>query len=179
MPTRWIHCILSLLCACASRTPSASEPSADLTPATASDTEPPPAPSGIEEPDEASDPRQEPRRASPPGTIAWVDLDRVLAKGPPWLLRELRPEAYRPHGRFAGWEITAVFPDAPDLCEPTCDLRTGDVIVAVEGDSLETPTAFATVFARAAALDSISVVRIRAGIRETVRYEILDRPASR
>ncbi len=112
-----------------------------------------------------------------PGTIPGDAIDRVTARGPGWLLGQLGPpEPYRPRGRFEGWTITAVFPDAPELCAPRCDLQPGDIIVSVEGDSLETPNAYTAVFERASDLKALRVVRIRAGVRETVEYRIVRAP---
>lgn len=124
-------------------------------------------------------PATEPPPADPSpakGTIAWQHVDRATARGPGWLLGQLAPEPYRPRGRFEGWELTAVFPDAPELCTPSCDLRPGDVILSVQGDALETPDAYSAMFDRARTLTSLRVVRLREGVRETVEYRISERP---
>ncbi len=121
-------------------------------------------------------PSAAPAVAHEPGTIAREAIDRVTARGPGWLLRQLGPEPYRPRGRFEGWRITAVFPDAPDVCSPACDLLEGDVILSVAGDSLETPDAFAAMFERAPTMQTLKVVRLRAGVRETVDYRIVPQP---
>lgn len=113
---------------------------------------------------------------SAPGTIARADLESALAHGPAWLLRQLGPEPYSEGSRFVGWEITAVFPDAPELCAAGCDLRRGDIILAVEGDRVETPTAFAKLFERAASLEALHVVRMRDGDREQVVFPIVPPP---
>lgn len=114
--------------------------------------------------------------ATPAGTIAWEHVDLVAAQGPGWLLRQLEPVAHRPTGRFEGWRINAVFPDAPELCEGGCDLRTGDIILAVEGDALETPNAYSALFERAPTLVELRVLRVREGVREQVTYRITQRP---
>jgi len=114
--------------------------------------------------------------STPAGTIAWEHVDLVSALGPGWLLRQLDPVVHRPKGRFEGWRINAVFPDAPELCEAGCDLRRGDIIVAVEGDALETPTAYSALFERAPKLVELRVVRVREGVREQVTYRITPRP---
>lgn len=114
--------------------------------------------------------------ATPAGTIAWEHVDLVSAQGPGWLLRQLDPVVHRPRGRFEGWRINAVFPDAPELCEGGCDLRPGDIIVTVEGDALETPTAYSALFERAPKLVELRVVRVREGIREQVTNRITPRP---
>lgn len=115
--------------------------------------------------------------ARAPGTIARDDLEAALAHGPAWLLRQLGPEPYSEGSRFVGWEITAVFPDAPELCASGCDLRRGDIILAVEGDRVETPTAYAKLFDRAASLEALHIVRMRDGDREQVVFPIVPLPS--
>lgn len=162
----------SLLCACAARTTRpADEPTdADARQASADDWTQPDEPL---EPDEPSTPSIEP---TPAGTIAWQHVDLVTGRGPGWLLGQLGPEPYRPRGRFEGWRITTVFPDAPELCEGGCDLQPGDVILAVEGDKLETPTAYSAMFERAPTLGALRVVRVREGVRKDITYRISPRP---
>lgn len=101
-----------------------------------------------------------------------ADLDKALANGPAWLLRQIAPEPYRPKGRFEGWVITDVFPDAPELCAARCDLRKGDVILSVEGDPIETPDAFVALLARLPELSAVEVVRLRDGAVERKRFTI-------
>lgn len=112
----------------------------------------------------------------PARTIYRAELDRALARGPGWLLGQLDPSPMKTDGRFVGWRIGEVFPDAPDLCPPGCDLVAGDVILAVQGDALATPQALEAMIARLDGLMSLEVDRIRAGTRERVRYAIVDAP---
>ena len=128
-----------------------------------------------------ADPPEEPVVAPlpadrPPRTIYRVELDRALARGPGWLLGQLDPEPVRQSGRFVGWRIGAVFPDAPDVCPPGCDLQPGDVILAVQGDPLQTPQALETLIAGMDALSALEVDRVRDGTREHVVYAVLDGP---
>jgi hypothetical protein len=124
-----------LAVACARRQPPPRSPTADAPPPTSIDA-PPPATAVPDVPQQPPAPAA-PDDVTPRGTIARDDLDRALARGPGWLLRELAPEPERADGRFVGWRIGAVFPDAPELCAAGCDLRTGDVIVSVEGWPVE------------------------------------------
>ncbi len=163
--------LTSLLIASACRPAASARPAPEPAAAQAS-TEPPP---NIDAP--AIEPSSAPPAvAHEPGTIARDAIDRVTARGPGWLLRQLGPEPYRPRGRFEGWRITAVFPDAPEVCSPGCDLLEGDVILSVAGDTLETPDAFAAMFERAPTMQTLKVVRLRAGVRETVDYRIVPQP---
>jgi type II secretory pathway component PulC len=112
----------------------------------------------------------------PPRTIYRVELDRALARGPGWLLGQLDPEPVRQGGRFVGWRIDAVFPDAPDVCPPGCDLLPGDVILAVQGDPLQTPQALEALIARLDALSALEIDRVRDGTKEHVVYTVVDTP---
>lgn len=156
-------CILCLLVACG---PSPAAPPRSEATARPSDAPEP----ATRTPDAASVDDQD--AASPSDTIARSDLDEVLSHGPAWLLRQIAPEPYRPKGRFEGWIITDVFPDAPELCGPRCDLRKGDVILSVEGDRVETPDAFVALLARLPELSQLEVVRLRDGALERKRFTI-------
>jgi S1-C subfamily serine protease len=112
----------------------------------------------------------------PPRTIYRVELDRALARGPGWLMGQLAPEPVKQDGRFVGWRIGAVFPDAPDLCPPGCDLLAGDVILAVHGDPLRTPQALEAMIGRLDTLTALEVDRVRDGTRQRVTYAIADAP---
>jgi hypothetical protein len=116
-----------------------------------------------------------PPRPREPGTIYADELERVTSHGPAWLLRQLAPEAHRRAGRFAGWTITACFPDDPELAA-AADLEIGDIILTVEGDALATPNAYSALFERAGKLDALHVARIRDGRREELVYRIAAAP---
>lgn len=115
-------------------------------------------------------------RVRPPHTIFRDELELALSAGPGWLLRQLQPTPHRVHGRFVGWTINAVFPDAPDVCPPGCDLVVGDIILRINGESLETPDAFSRAFERAGGWASIQLVRLRDGASERVVYHVVDSP---
>lgn len=110
----------------------------------------------------------------PPHTIYRSEVKRALARGPGYLLAQLGPEPFRMHGRFVGWEITRVFPDEPDLCRPRCDLAIGDIILSVNGDRLETPTAFSNMVQRLPELETLEVKSLRNEKRRIVTYTIVD-----
>lgn len=114
-------------------------------------------------------------RPRAPLTIYSDELERITSHGPAWLLRQLAPEAHRRAGRFAGWTITACFPDDPELAA-AADLEIGDIILTVEGDTLATPNAYSALFERAGKLDALHVARIRDGRREELVYRIVDAP---
>ena len=72
----------------------------------------------------------------PAGHLARLDVDLVLTRlGPPWLLRRvLREEVYDKAGKFAGWRLTGL----PEEWSAV-DLHPGDIVMRVNGMSVETP----------------------------------------
>ncbi len=73
--------------------------------------------------------------AVPAGHIARGDVEDVLRKGPPWLLRRVTMEEVIREGKFVGWRIlTLSFPDAWKV-----ELKPGDVVKSVNGLALERP----------------------------------------
>lgn len=69
------------------------------------------------------------------GHLARADVEGVLQKGPPWLLRRVKMEEVIREGKFVGWRIlTLSLPDAWKV-----DLKPGDVVKTVNGLALERP----------------------------------------
>ncbi|PRP90814.1 hypothetical protein ENSA5_61340 [Enhygromyxa salina] len=112
---------------------------------------------------EASKPTPE-RTPRPAGAIFRSELIRATQGGsPPYLMAQIGPEPYRPQGRFEGWVITRVWPGDPELCAPGCDLRTGDIILSVNGLKLETPEELSNLLERIDEIESIDLTGIRDG----------------
>lgn len=102
--------------------------------------------------------------ARPPGAIYRAELRRATQDGSAaYLLGQLRPEPYRPQGRFEGWIITAVWPGDPDLCAPGCDLQIGDVILEVNGSKLERPEDLADAMSTLETLETLELRGLRDG----------------
>ncbi len=114
-------------------------------------------------------------KARPPGVVYRSELVRATARGPAYLLRQLAPEPHRIDGRFVGYRITEVFPDEPGLCDP-CDLRAGDVIVAVNGTRIERPEHLFALFGQIDTMTELRVDRLRDGVGESRTYPILPDP---
>ena len=76
--------------------------------------------------------------ASPPvapGHLARGDVEGVLRKGPPWLLRRVTMEEVIREGRFIGWRILQLsFPE-----DWKVDLKPGDIVTKVNSLPLERP----------------------------------------
>lgn len=112
----------------------------------------------------------------PPGTIYRSEVERATGGGQPaYLLRQLGPEPFRPTGRFQGWVITRLFPDDPTLCAG-CDLRVGDVILSVNGNTLERPELLTSLLADLGELESLTVHRLRGGEAAKLTYVIAPDP---
>lgn len=126
----------------------------------------PPTPAGATS-DRAATPR-------PPSTIYRDELHRATERGPAYVLRELGPEPFRHHGVFVGWEITRLYPDDPHVCAPGCDVAIGDVILSVNGNTLETPQAFADAFSSLSKADRLVVHSLRDGKRRERTYRIVE-----
>lgn len=111
----------------------------------------------------------------PAQTIFRRELERATHGGrPPYLIQQLGPEAHRPGGRFIGWKITRVWPDDPDLCAPGCDLRPGDVVVAVNGMPLQYPEELSDLMAKLEHIETLKVQMLRNGKLRKVEYDIVD-----
>jgi hypothetical protein len=118
-----------------------------------------------------------PALSRPPATIFREELHRATDRGPAYLLRQLGPEPFRHHGVFVGWEITRIFPDDPHVCAPGCDVQVGDVILSVNGSTLETPQAFADALDALPKADRLVVHSLREGKRRQRTYRIVDAAA--
>ena len=136
-------------------------------------THPPPVPDQPPPPPEPIPPiAATPAKVRPDGAIFRSEVVRATERGPAYLMRQLQPVPHRPAGRFAGWQITALFPDDPSLCDE-CDLAVGDVIIAVNGNPLERPEQLSALLQELEDTKGLEVVRVRDGVREIKRYPIV------
>jgi type II secretory pathway component PulC len=104
-----------------------------------------------------------------PGTISRRDLDELLAHGPAPILAMVLTEPHRRAGRFVGFRIVA-FPAG----DPTAvDLRTGDVILAINGRRIERPEHYFEVFEALKTADEIELRLEREGRDQTLTYPIV------
>jgi type II secretory pathway component PulC len=123
----------------------------------------------------ASEPERAPR---PAGAVYRSEIVRATQGGSAaYLMSQLGPEPYRPQGRFEGWVVTRVWPGDPELCAPGCDLKPGDVLLSVNGSTLETPEQLSNLLARIDELESIDLVGIRAGEFFERTHPVLPDPA--
>lgn len=73
--------------------------------------------------------------------------------------------------RFRGWIVRKLYPGDP--CYQTLDLRPGDVVTAVNGQSLETPAAAYAVAQSLKTADAIVITYLRGGETRTSTVRIV------
>jgi type II secretory pathway component PulC len=78
------------------------------------------------------------------GTIARATLRAEMGRGIGRFLQQVRTQAVLSHGHFVGWRILSLFAKRPDV--QVQGLRPGDTIVRVNGESIERPEAFKSVW---------------------------------
>jgi hypothetical protein len=130
---------------------------------------------------DAPPPEPEPEPA-PPGTVQSVQaggipraaLLTVLSGGVGRFLQQVRAEAKVESGRFVGWRIVKLFGE--DLSSPpsSAALRPGDVVLRVNGQSIERPEQFKNVWDSLATASEIVLQSEREGAPRELRYRIVD-----
>ncbi|TPV94695.1 MAG: hypothetical protein B7733_13920 [Myxococcales bacterium FL481] len=139
-------------------------------PATAAEIEP-----AVATPADPPPPIPEVATPRPPNTIFRSELRRATDGGrPAYLLAQLGPEVHRPHGAFAGWRITQLFPSDPQLCRDRCDLVVGDVIVTVNGSPIERPEQLSALVDQIETMSQLSIRRLRGGEIVESTYAVVD-----
>lgn len=149
--------LLLLLAGCAERTPPPDEPMVDL------------------DDDPRAEPRSQPaaeKKAVPivprrrKGEIPRADLDRVLEAGPGRLLARVEVKASVTGGRFIGWEV--VRNPWADI-----DLVAGDVVLSVNGRTLEHPLELKVLWDDLRKANAIAVEVNRKGVKFGLEFAIV------
>ena len=104
------------------------------------------------------------------GTIKRSDLNQVLDSGPAALLAEVFIDPVLDDGRFVGFRITQFVSDSPT----TIDLRVGDVIVSVNGKTVERPENYFEIFQELKTAKSLSFELLRDGEEFNLLYPIIE-----
>lgn len=106
------------------------------------------------------------------GTIRRPDYDQLLA-GPPGAFLALVPvtPAFESR-RFIGWRIEAFFPGDPRLAR--VDVRVGDVVLRINGKSIEHPEQFIEVWREARGLSELRVDLLRDGLPRRLSFSIVE-----
>jgi hypothetical protein len=108
-----------------------------------------------------------------PGHIARADLDALLPRGLPWLLRETSPEDIVREGKFVGWRLVKV-PEAWG----TAHIKPGDVVTTINGRPLKTPDDAWGVWISLATASEVRIAYERNGVSGEVTLPI-DGPPSK
>ncbi|AUX21402.1 serine protease [Sorangium cellulosum] len=118
-------------------------------------------------------PRPAPAKpVAPPGQLARADVERVLLQGPPWILRRVPVEEVIRAGAFIGWKILALPPDWSEL-----ELKPGDVVMQVNGASLERPDDLFAAYRNVAGANELKIAYEREGSARELVLPIFGPPS--
>lgn len=120
-----------------------------------------------------------PRSSQPPleptispareGSIARSELHAVLDGGVGRFLQRVEISAVMKRGRFSGWRIAR-------YDNPWVDLRRGDIVTAVNGRAIETPSQAQALWASLRDSESIVVKAVREGLPFELRFQVVGGP---
>ena len=106
------------------------------------------------------------------GTIPRAALLTVLDAAPGRFLAHVDTEPHFVQGRFHGWTLASFFPG--DRRFEEVDLAAGDVVLSVNGRSIERPDQLMQVWEGLRRERALIVVMERDGVPRQLRYEIVD-----
>lgn len=98
------------------------------------------------------------KESLPPGTVARVELDQALLRGPGWLLSRIQTEEVLRQNKFIGWRLIS-FPAEWD----GSGLQPGDVITDVNGVVIERPDDLWTAWLNLASATELKIAFERDG----------------
>ena len=143
--------------------------------ATACASAPPPEPARPPTPPPGAEaPVAAPKRAIPAGQIRREDVLAVLSDGPPAFLARIDVDAVEDKGgKLHGWRVVAVKEETWGG-----EVRTGDVIVRVNGKRVDDPFQFFDVFQSLAFAPELALAVERGGAPLELRWPINDDPSA-
>lgn len=106
------------------------------------------------------------------GTITRAALRAELARGIGRFLQNVKTEAVLSHGHFVGWRMLALFPKRPDV--HVQGIRPGDVLIRVNGVSVERPEDFKSVWDTLDTAKELVLEIERDGQPSALHYAIAD-----
>lgn len=107
----------------------------------------------------------------PPGTILQSELFSILDTSPGVFLSHVDAEPRLVGGRFAGWVIRRFFADDARFVDSP--LRPGDIVLRVNGSTLERPDQLGALWTRLRAAPALEVEINRAGVVTVWRWPIV------
>jgi len=105
------------------------------------------------------------------GTLTKAALRAELSRGVGRFLQNVRTEAVLSHGQFVGWRLLALFPKRGDVHVSV--LKPGDVVLRVNGESIERPEAFKRVWDSLDTARELVIEIERDGQRSALHYSIV------
>jgi type II secretory pathway component PulC len=105
------------------------------------------------------------------GSIERSALRAELSRGIGRFLQNVKTEAVLSHGHFVGWRLLALFPKRPDVRVQA--LKQGDVLIRVNGQSIERPEDFKSVWDTLETAKELVLEIERDGQPSTLRYDII------
>jgi S1-C subfamily serine protease len=110
--------------------------------------------------------------AEPSGLIARAELALVLEGGLGRFLQGVETEPALDDGRFVGFRLISLYPDDPRFRD--LDLEPGDVIVRVNGESIERPEQAVAVWNSLRVASELWIEYLRGRERRELRFPIVD-----
>ena len=108
------------------------------------------------------------------GAIPRATFDTWLARGPQYLLSQVVPIAVTRDRTFLGFRLSTWFPGHPDVAQGA--VRQGDVVVRVNGRSVERPDQFLVVWKQLQGVSSVVIEGARHGAPLKATLVIVDPP---
>jgi type II secretory pathway component PulC len=110
------------------------------------------------------------RPATPAGTISRNELLGLLDKSPGAFLQHVEVSPRFSGGRFAGWRIGALFPGDDRFAH--CEVQAGDVVLRVNGRSVEKPEQLMEVWQLLRSAPALEIDLERNGEPRSLRWPI-------
>jgi hypothetical protein len=107
-----------------------------------------------------------------PGVLRRAAVARVVDRGLGQWLSQVEVKALRSGRKFTGWQVLQLYPDDP--CYRAVDLQRGDVVIRVNGASLEKPDQANKVFQGLRTAPALEVDLLRQGVARRVSLTIVD-----
>jgi type II secretory pathway component PulC len=104
--------------------------------------------------------------------IPRVDLLAMLEQGIPRFLQNIKVEPWFSDGRFLGWQVVSLFPDDSRFYQSS--VRPGDVVIDVNGRSIERPESLKVLWDGLASASNLSFTVFREGRTYVIDHEITD-----
>ena len=120
-------------------------------------------------PEVEPEPCDRPQPAGEP-VLARAEVDRFMANGPQWFIRQVDMEPARLADRFVGYRLQRFFDG--DARFARVDLKVGDVVLRVNGMPIGRPEQFMKAWGELKVAKELAVEYVRGGLQRELRWEI-------